>query len=227
MTEATTLFPTSKKVQVIISWVIPILVPIALILTAVRLLLTPTFVYLEYRTPNFPPDPYGFTQQDRMKWSLIALEYLLNDAGIEFLGDLKFEDETPVYNARELRHMVDVKVVVQAALNIWLLSVASLIGIGVWAWRGGWLDPFWTALGRGGWTAVGLIGATLVLVLIAFGVFFVAFHEVFFDPGTWTFLFTDTLIRLFPERFWRDTFLAVGLLTLVQAFILIYWSGKK
>ena len=60
-------------------WLVAILVPVILILTSVRLLLTPVFVQVEYRTPNFPPDPYGFTQQDRLYWSQIALEYLLND----------------------------------------------------------------------------------------------------------------------------------------------------
>ena len=50
-------------------------------------------------------------------------------------------------------------------------------------------------------------------MLLAFGVIFVWFHQIFFESGTWTFLFSDTLIRLFPERFWRDTFLAVGLLS--------------
>ncbi len=42
------------------SWLIrlvTVLVPLLLILTSVRLLLTPLFVQLEYRTPNFPADP--------------------------------------------------------------------------------------------------------------------------------------------------------------------------
>jgi integral membrane protein (TIGR01906 family) len=60
-----------------------------------------------------------------------------------------------------------------------------------------------------------LIGAIILFVLISFGILFVAFHNVFFQPGTWTFNFSDTLIRLFPQRFWRDLFLIVGGLTLV------------
>jgi uncharacterized membrane protein len=42
-------------------------------------------------------------------------------------------------------------------------------------------------------------------------VLFVGFHQLFFDPNTWTFLFSDTLIRLFPERFWQVAFGAVTL----------------
>jgi len=87
-----------------------------------HLLLTPAFVQLEYRTPNFPPDSYGFTQQDRLLWSQIALEYLLNDEGINFLEDLVFEDGAQVYNARELKHMLDVKEVVQVTRIMGILG---------------------------------------------------------------------------------------------------------
>jgi uncharacterized membrane protein len=32
----------------------------------------------------------------------------------------------------------------------------------------------------------------------------VQFHELLFPPGTWTFNYSDSLIRLFPEMFWFD-----------------------
>lgn len=201
----------SPGIQVL-SWLVTILVPVALILTAVRLLLTPVFVQFEYRTPNFPPDPYGFTQQDRLYWSQIALNYLLNDQGISYLGDLRFPDGNPLYNQRELKHMADVKKVVQAALKVWIGSLIGLAFLGVWAWRVEWLQPFRHGLSRGGWLTVLLVGAVILFVLVGFGVFFVFFHDIFFAPGTWTFSYSDTLIRLFPERFWRDTFLVLGAL---------------
>ena len=87
------------------------LIPIILVLTSVRLLLTDLFVRLEYNLPGFPVDRFGFTRADRVHHASIALDYLLNDDGIEFLGDQRFEDGSPVYNARELSHMVDVKAV--------------------------------------------------------------------------------------------------------------------
>ena len=203
-----------------LSWIVAILVPVMLILTAVRLLITPAFVQLEYRTPNFPPDPYGFTREDRLYWSQIALDYLLNDESISFLEDLQFEDGSQVYNARELKHMLDVKNVVQAVLIAWYVSLFSTFLLGIWAYWGGWLDEYKQGLARGGWITVILIAVTLVAVLIAFSVFFVFFHEVFFDTGTWVFRFSDTLIRLFPERFWRDTFIAIGLLSMAGGLAL-------
>jgi integral membrane protein (TIGR01906 family) len=203
-----------------LSWLVAILVLVTLILTSVRFLLTPTFVQLEYRTPNFPPDSYGFTQQDRLLWSQIALEYLLNDEEISFLEDLVFEDGAQVYNARELKHMLDVKEVVQAALVAWYISIASIFLLGLWAYWGGWMASYKRGLSRGGWITVGLIAVTMVLVLIAFSVFFVFFHQIFFDTGTWVFRFSDTLIRLFPQRFWRDAFIAIGLVSLLGGLAL-------
>lgn len=210
----------------ILSLLVMFLMPVALVLTAVRILMTPAYLMVEYNTPGFPADRFGFSKEDRLFWANIAVDYLLNDEGIEYLGDLRFpenqttppescqfmDDCSRFYNDRELKHMLDVKNVVQVALMVWYISLISLIVLGIWARFGGWWEQYLRGLGRGGWLTVGLLAAILLFVLFAFGLIFVAFHNVFFESGTWTFLYSDTLIRLFPERFWRDTFLAVGLL---------------
>jgi integral membrane protein (TIGR01906 family) len=210
-----------------LSWLVAILVPVMLILTALRILLTPVFVQLEYRTPNFPPDRYGFTREDRLYWSMIARDYLLNDEDISFLGDLRFDDGSQVYNERELAHMVDVKKVVQVALIVWYISLIGMLLLGLWAWWGGWWLEYKRGIVQGGWLTVFLVGLTMVAVLVGFGVFFVFFHEIFFASGTWVFRFSDTLIRLFPERFWRDAFLAIGILTVAAASALIIGFREK
>lgn len=216
----------STRLSGVLSWVITLLVPIVLVLTAVRLLMTPLYVDIEYNTPAFPEDRYGFTKQDRLYYSKIAIDYLLNDEDISFLGDLRFpegqqvpaescrfmDDCSLVYNDRELQHMEDVKNVVKAALWVLYGSLIVLVLLAIWAWLGNWVRDYRRGLSRGGWLTVILIGMTVVFVLIAFGILFVAFHQVFFESGTWRFFFSDTLIRLFPERFWRDTFLWIGLL---------------
>jgi len=208
------------------AWIITLLLPVALVLTAVRLLITPLYLQIAYNMPGFPPDPYGFTKTERLYWANIAAQYLLNDADISFLAELRFpagqtapevscrlmDDCTRLYNPRELKHLQDVKAVVQRALQVWLGSLALLAAGGIWAYFGGWRREYLRALRRGGWLTLGLLGGITLFVLLAFGVIFVAFHNVFFAPGTWTFFYSDTLIRLFPERFWRDTFLAVALL---------------
>ncbi len=63
-------------------------------------------------------------------------------------------------------------------------------------------------------TAAGAIGAVaLVLALVfavAFDAAFLAFHQVFFPPGTYLFEPGSKLITLFPGGFWFDASLAAG-----------------
>lgn len=204
----------NSRLTSVLSWLVSLLIPFALILLAVRLLLTPIFPEIEYRTPGFPPDTYGFTQDNRLHWSKLAVAYLVNNADISFLGDLRFADGTPVYNERELMHMLDVKVLVQVVLKVWYAIVGVLLLLGIWAWQGEWGEVYRRGLQRGGWLTVGLVGMIAVVAAISFWNFFVIFHKVFFESDTWLFLYSDTLIRLFPVRFWQDTFLWVGVITL-------------
>ena len=202
-------------------------IPLLLLLTSVRLLLTPAFVRMEYHLPGFPEDRYGFTLQDRLRWAPIALDYLLNNQGIEFLGDLQFPDGSSVYNAEELRHMQDVKELTALALSVWHgLLVGTLVLGALIAWSAG-ARHLWAALRRGSiWTLIGmaLLAAGIAL---AFSFVFVGFHELFFDPGTWTFRYSDTLIRLFPERFWRDAFTFIALGTLAMAALLLLLASSQ
>ncbi len=203
------------------SYLTSLLVPLALIGTALRILLTPFFFNIEYRMPYFPADDFGFTQQDRLKWAPYAVEYLVNSADISYLGDLKFENGNPLYNDRELSHMADVKNVVRGALNIWFISLAILALLAMLAWRGDWIHEYINGLRRGG---MWMIGFAVALGLIAgigiaanpnvFWQFFTFFHTLFFEGDSWLFYYSDTLIRLFPIRFWQDAFLAAAILAL-------------
>jgi integral membrane protein (TIGR01906 family) len=205
----------------ILSLVVTLLVPLALIGLGLRVLLSPVFLQVEYNMPYFPPDEFGFTKADRLKWAPYALNYLTNTADISYLADLKFEDGKPLYNERELSHMNDVKRVTQGALKVWYGSLVVLILLGVWAWFGGWWDTYRLGLMRGGWLMIGLavtVGLiALVGILISpdlFFSFFTGFHHLFFKGDSWLFLFSDTLIRLFPIRFWQDAFLWAALIAL-------------
>ena len=189
-------------------------------MTAVRILLTPPFLEFEYRTPNFPPDTYGFSLADRLHYARYAVDYLVNNAGIDYLGNLKFPDGKPFYNERELSHMSDVKNLVQVMLKVWIIGLAVLLLLGIWAWRSFWWVDFRAGLRRGGWATIGLIIAILIGVSINFYALFTYFHEIFFTGSSWIFLFTDTLIRLFPIRFWQDCFIDMGGLSIAGGLAL-------
>lgn len=205
----------------ILSWLVTILVPFALIGIGLRVLLTPLFLQIEYNMPYFPPDEYGFTKEDRLKWAPYALDYLLNKEDIRYLGELEFDDGTALYNERELSHMDDVKLVTQGALRVWYVTLALLLLLGVWAWFGGWWPDYRRGLRRGGWLIVGLAVTIGLIVVIGIAVnpnvfwnFFTGFHTLFFEGDSWMFLYSDTLIRLFPIRFWQDAFLWAAVIAL-------------
>ncbi len=195
-------------------------IPVALLLSSVRLLLTPAFVRLDYSLPGFPQDGYGFSMQERISWAEIALDYLLNDEPITFLGDLRFENGDAVYNERELNHMLDVKILVQQAMGVWLATLAGslvlLLLIGQFsAWR-----QALQAIRSSAQATLAIMAVLLVLIAAAFQFVFVGFHRVFFQGDTWLFLYSDTLIRLFPERFWLTAFVAIVVGTVGLACLL-------
>jgi len=212
-----------------ISWLVALLVPLALIGLGLRVLLTPLFLQIEYNMPYFPPDEYGFTKADRLKWAPYALNYLVNNADISYLGDLKFDEGTPLFNERELSHMDDVKRVTQGALRVWYASLVLLLGLGIWSRLGKWEQAYRQGLMRGGWLMVGLAVAIGLIVLVGIAVnpnvfwnFFAGFHSLFFEGDSWLFLFSDTLIRLFPIRFWQDAFLFAAVIALGGALGLAF-----
>jgi integral membrane protein (TIGR01906 family) len=198
----------------ILSFIVSLLTPIALIGLALRIILTPLSYTVEYNMPYFPADTYGFTKEDRLHWTSLAWKYLLNDADISYLGDLKFEDGNSLYNERELSHMHDVKGVIKGALRVWYVSLAVLALIALFAWRSRWIPVYLNGLRRGGWWMVGfsialgtIVGVGITINPNVFWQFFAFFHSLFFEGDSWIFLYSDTLIRLFPIRFWQDVFL--------------------
>ncbi len=212
--------------------------PVCLVLTNVRLMMSTAFVNLEYNVPGFPADPYGFTKEDRLQYSAVAVAYLLNDAGIEFLGDLTLPPEKVVnsaigermYNDRELKHMLDVKNVVRGALAVWMVSVVLVIGsAAALAWKPETRPLLRSGLLIGAGITVGLLLLVVLYVLVGFSTFFVQFHRVFFEGDTWLFNWYDTLIRLFPARFWQDAFIWIGGGALLEGLIVgaAAWRGLK
>lgn len=215
-----------KTLRALLIGLVVIAMPFFLITSAVRLLFNPVLLPLEYNMPGFPPDPYGFTTADRIHWSKYAVEYLYNDAGIEYLGDLRFPDGSPLYNERELSHMVDVKVWFQGLLTTWWVLLGLILLAGLVAWQAGWLSAFWMAVSNGGWATIGLIVGILLLVAINFSALFTVFHRIFFKGDTWLFEYSDTLIRLLPMRLWQDLFIAAGAVILLLA-LLCAFLGKR
>ncbi len=217
----------SKNYPPLYSWIVTIFVPLAVIMLGVRLLMTPMFLEMEYRMPGFPEDRFGFGLQDRLQWAKPSVEYLVNGEGIAFLAELKLTDGKPIYNERELSHMADVKGVVQSLLKIWYAGLAVLGLFGAWAWLGGWQGDYILGWKRGGYLTAGLLVVLGLFASISFWQFFTWFHSLFFSGDSWLFEYSDTLIRLFPIRFWEDAVAYIGGFSIVAGLLLGFGLKPK
>ena len=215
-----------KRLEQILSIVLSLMIVFFILSSAILLLLNPIFLNLEYHTSNFPPDPYGFNLQERLQWSKLSVEYLINEADVSFLGNLKFPDNSPLFNERELSHMSDVKRLVQSVIVAWCVITILLALSLVRAWRSHGLLGWGKALSFGGWLTGGLILAIFLAIIVSFNTLFTGFHEIFFQGDTWLFAYSDTLIRLFPMRLWQDAFISVGVISLIFSFLAIF-IGRK
>jgi len=185
------------------------------------LVLLPQYLQVEYRMPHFPVDSYGFSTGDRLHWATLTWRYLVSSGNNGSLSDLRFGDGSPLFNEREVSHMADVKAVVQVALAAWVGGLAVLAVAGMFFWRSDRFTDYLTGIRKGGWLTVGLSGFIGLLVALGmvfdpsiFWEFFAIFHAMFFEGDSWLFAYSDTLIRLFPIRFWQDTFLLAALVIL-------------
>jgi integral membrane protein (TIGR01906 family) len=154
------------------------------------------------------------------------VDYLLNGEDITYLSDLRFPTGESMYTTRELRHMRDVKAVTQIAFLLASIMGITVSIIGYHLWRdSGKRRVLRRGLLDGSLLTLSIIATIIMVAIINWDQFFTAFHQVFFESGTWRFSYSDTLIRLFPEQFWFDAALTIGTLTSIGAgiILLITW----
>lgn len=207
-------------------WLVSILTPFVILMISIRILMTPLFAQIEYRLSGFPEDPFGFTLEDRIRLSEPSIEYLVNSEGIDYLETLRFENGDPIFNPSELSHLEDVKAVVTGMRIALAAFMVVLLIVTVINTNKGNRKLILRAYNIGGWGILGLIAVILIFLVISFNQLFTWFHQIFFESGTWQFYTSDTLIRLFPMRFWRDAFIFVGGLSILFGIITILATRK-
>lgn len=159
---------------------------------------------------------------ERVTGSYLADIYLDGDFGASLDGSGPLLDES------ERSHMTDVSRLVRLLAGI---LVVALILAGVTA---AWLRHEPRRQGRIMLLASGAIGAVAVVLAIVFAVAFepafLAFHELFFPPGTYLFATGSELIVLFPEPFWFDAALLAGasiVLVAVLVSLIGWWRWRS
>jgi integral membrane protein (TIGR01906 family) len=202
----------------LIQWLLVLTLPIALVAVDLRILTGHWFVRWEYGKASFPPDPFGLTTDERIRLAQVCDDYLSTNAERSLLADLQLPSGEPAFNERELQHMADVQAVYHS------LTIAGIIAALVWLGGVGALlsrphtrHMIPTALMKGSLLILGLLVVVGAFMALSWGEFFTAFHRLFFEGDSWIFPNSDTLIRLFPIRFWMDVAATMVVLLVVEA----------
>ena len=197
---------------------------LTLVLGAVRFAFSWQPVYT-YSVENYHADQVsGIPQPELLRATHIIRNYFTDnrpDLNISVRND--GGQLVPLFNAREIAHMRDVKALVHRVYLLLDLAIAYLIIYGVITlWL---LHRSGRAFAREILRAATLIG----LLIIAFGVaslfdfeqLFTEFHVLSFSNDFWQLdPAVDHLVQIFPQGFWLDVTLFVGLLALSGALVL-------
>jgi integral membrane protein (TIGR01906 family) len=202
---------TLKRILVkVVQLAVVLAMPIFLLLTAGHLVINTWYIRYEYGKPDFPRDLFGFTQQQRLELATVSIQFLQSgdppEVAVKMLADQRLPGTNrPLFEADELSHMVDVKHVTNMLWRVQyaagLIVIAGLIWLLASRER---RTEGYRALFRSGVLTVGLLAFLVLFVLVSWRMFFVVFHGLFFAEGTWTFAYSASLIRLYPDRLFFD-----------------------
>jgi integral membrane protein (TIGR01906 family) len=194
--------------------VLVLAMPLVLFFTPLYILVTPGFVHQEYRTRGFPPADI-YTPTERIRLSDPVLLYLRGHVTRDDLAAVRSEAGAIALRDDEVRHLVDVKNVMDKMFVAHRIALALSVVCGGLLWLARQRDRIRKGLRQSVAISGVLIGLILASSFIDFGVFFTRFHEVLFPGGNWTFYELDTLIQLYPEPLWMHAAWKYGALVLV------------
>ena len=207
-------------------FIIALALPFLLVVSSIRILANDWFIYFEYSHPNFPPDAYGFTPEQRTPLALIGMYSVLPQSeGIILLERATLPDGSLAFNQREIKHMTDVRILIEKVYPAQLIGLALIVVLAILLRRSTqWRTLIPNGLRWGSALTLTLLAVLIAYIFINFDSFFLTFHQTFFEGDSFAFLYTDTLIRLYPEQLWSDASIIIGGMTVVMALAILALS---
>ena len=198
------------------------------------------FVILGGSIAPFLAPPVVRFEQDRTNvaaWTGFAPQQLDVVTG-RLLGDLVLWqgdfvitiDGAAVLSETERAHMRDVRKVFS---GLWIVVFAGLAVLAAGFRRARRTGAAaraaaWRSVASGAWALAVVIAVAGVFAVVAFDAAFEVFHRLFFSAGSYTFdPANDRLVQLFPEQFWSEIAIAVGVVVIVAAVATAVLSGRR
>ncbi|OGO51540.1 MAG: hypothetical protein A2148_01285 [Chloroflexi bacterium RBG_16_68_14] len=201
-----------------------IALPIALITTNVRIAVNEPRLY-EYVADRYDtPATTGIAREELLRASAALRAYYNNDEESIFVRVQKDGEPISLFNPRETAHLRDVKTLFQASFRAQEAAVvfvlAYVVAVFIWA-REGSLRTLARQLLLSGLLGLAVIGVVGAIAVSGFDQSFEQFHLIAFDNDLWQLdPDRDRLIQMFPDQFWRDVSLWIGIATLAELAVL-------
>lgn len=201
-----------------------IALPVALVTTNIRLLANAPVVYSYAFDRYNAEDATGLSRADLDSTAAALRQYFNNDEKTFYHTVTEGGLPGPVFNARETRHMEDVKQLFVGVNRLQELSVvfvlAYIVAFFLWA-RDSDVRQLATQslVGLGLGTVV--VGSIAVVAAFGFDAAFTRFHKLFFSNNLWQLdPDRDHLIQMFPQDFWRDITIVLGAMCALEAALI-------
>jgi integral membrane protein (TIGR01906 family) len=213
-------------------------VPIFFVLSNVRMAAMEPRVY-EYSFSQY--NVVETTGIERLQLDRAAREiadYFKNDEPLLTTRVTIEGEEQALFNPREVQHMRDVKELFQDVFRLHEIAFVYVIGYvaAVFLWS---RERSMQRLARQAITAgvatAGVLAVAAVGVVVGFDGLFRQFHLLSFANDFWLLdPRTDHLIQMFPQGFWFDVTLGVGVLTIAEGallalfgFVYLVWLKQR
>ena len=201
-----------------------IAIPVALITTNIRVAANEPRLY-EYAADHYDtPATTGIARSELLRASGELRDYFNNDTDTIFIRVQKDGSPISLFNPRETAHLRDVKTLFQASFRVQeaavLFVLAYIVAVFIWAGEGS-MRTLAKQIVLSGLISAAVIGAVGVVAVSGFDRAFEQFHVIAFNNDFWKLNPNrDHLIQMFPEAFWQDIVLWIGLATLAEVAVL-------
>ena len=193
--------------------------------------LAPPVVHVEQaRTGVYGATGYTWALIDTVTTSLLGdLLFWTGDFAVTGDGPARCCPESALSDA-ERGHMRDVRnvftgfwIVVFAGLAVLAAGFRRALGAGTEA-----RAAAWRSVASGARALAVVIAVAGAFAVVAFDAAFEVFHRLFFSAGSYTFdPAHDRLVQLFPERFWSEIAIAVGIVVIVVSIATAWQAGRR
>ncbi len=198
--------------------------PVALILTNIRIVVNEPRLY-EYATDHYNTTATtGIERSELLRASGELRDYFNNSDESIFVSVQKDGGPISLFNPRETEHLRDVKALFQMSFRVQeaaVLFVLAYVVIVFISAKEGSFRPLAKQVLISGLLMLVVVGALGLAAVIDFHGAWDQFHVIAFDNDLWKLNPSqDALIQMFPEPFWEEVSIWVGLGTAAEIGVL-------